>query len=153
MNLRKAILKDHKHSNNLRLLRSSLWDADLFPKTVCDNILERPGYNMAPLLGLGKSFANKFHNNIPKKYYKPNVNLHRNYSNNRFQRPKQTFREPNQGSTTRQQEFRNKPDTVQEKVPTRGRYSSSGNRGRGQSNRGRGSYTRTSSTNKTRENK
>ena len=164
MNLRKAVLKNHKHSNNLRLLRSSLWCEELFPNDITQELVTHGGRNMAPLLGLGDfassstSFQQRSNKNIPQKS-----------NNNYFQQPKyqqsnQTFRDNHKGSPQRQQNNQRQSNTTQEtKNSSNGNYVPSGDkqqgeqrtrsRGRGRG-RGRSSYTRpTTSYNKDSQNK
>ena len=158
MKVRKAVLKDHNHPNNLRLLRSSLWDENLFPKMVADTLKEQGGRYSTPLLGFGQTSSRN-------NGYQQNSNKRgRHFNNhNQFDHP----RYPNRGQ---QHTFRDrKPDktqyqsqnhqgtsstTQQAKIPTRGNSNTSSVRGQGRGSRGRGSmgrgapYPRPTSSNK-----
>ena len=164
MRVRKAVLKNHSHSNNLKLLRSSLWDEHLFPKSITDELLDHAGRNMAPLLGLDvatSSKSNNYPSNTSKKSYHFDRNNQFNRANNPYQtqnqtfRENQTFRDQSQGGAQKQPQIYQKRSnsTQQAKIPTRGKFNSPGNRNRGQSNRGKSPYTRPTSAYKNTQNK
>ena len=156
MNLRKAVLKDHNHSNNLRLLRSTLWDENLFSKSVTDEVKERPSRNMANFLGLGatSSSNNNFNSGYQRKY-QVNANNNKPYNyRNRVQNQIQPFRFKNQGAQ-KQQNFTRAGNRLQEKTTAVGNYTTpevtnqtQNNRGQGQSPRGRRPFTRHTPANK-----
>ena len=165
MKVRKQVFKNHTNSNILRLLRSSLWDENLFPKSVTDDLVKHGGRNMAPLLGLGGApFANinNLNYNFPRKNPQINTINQFNRYRNRNQTGNQTFRDQYKGGIQKQQQnnhnapktvpqdFRRTSNTAQQtQIQTRGSYNSPGNRNQKQSIRGRGPYTRPTSANKT----
>ena len=158
MKVRKSVLKDHTNSNNLVLLKSSMWDENLFPKKVTDDLLEHAGRNMAPLLGLGganSSGNNNYRYTLPNRNYSINRKNQYNRPQGQYEAQNHTFRETNQGGAQKSpQNVSRKPNTTQQtKISTRGGTNPSSYQNQGQSNRGRGRgkgpYTRPTSAYKT----
>ena len=148
MKIRKTVLKDHTQSNNLKLLRSSLWDENLFPSSVTNELLTQPGKNMAPLLGLDvatSSKNNKVQFKKPKKSFHFDTNNHYQSGNKQFQTQNlQTFREQGPGGAQKQQHNpqRRSNTTFQTKAATRGKFNSPGTQYQKPNNRANGPYNR-----------
>ena len=154
MKIRKAVLKDHTQSNNLKLLRSSLWDENLFPSSVTNELLNQPGKNMAPLLGLDVATSSKntkFQFKKPKKSFQFDTNTQYQSGNKQFQTQNQFFREQGTGGAQKQQHNpQKKPNsTFQTKVATRGKFNSPGTQYQRSNNRTNGPYNRPSAASKT----
>ena len=150
MKVRKAVLKDHTHSNNLRLLRSSLWCDNLFPDSVVTEIRTHGGKNMATLLGFNNNSGgyNNSYSNFQRKPSQWNTTDNYSRTNYRQQQANKTFRD--QGSSQKQQQYQQRQSNTsqQTKNSSGGTIKSYGDknpvqsaRGRGRG-RGRGAYTK-----------
>ena len=164
MRIRKLVLQDQSNSIQLSLLRSSLWDAKLFPDSVTTMNKLNPVKNMTQLMGLGgmsTSSGQHYHRNTQRS------NLHVDRSNyyNRSRAPthnNQTFRDFNQGGATRNSHIpHHKENSVQTRTAGRGNQKSFDSQNQGPSNSGRGRgrgrgrsnpYDRPTSANKTHKN-
>ena len=163
MKIRKIVLKDH-HNNSIQLslLRSTLWDAKLFPDNITERNKEHPVKNMTKLMGLGEMSTNSgqnYYRNTHKNNHHIDTNNYHNRMRNQAQN-NQTFRDLRQGGLPDYaNKTQSKPNNTQTKTAGAGNRKSFDSQGQGPSNRGRGRgrgrgapYTRPTSANKTNQN-
>ena len=114
MKIRKLVIKDHSNSLNLNLLKSSLWDAKLFPDAIAEKNKMYPVRNMAALMGLGGMPNYSGQNSYPntqKSTHQTDPNNYQNRGRNMAYNT-QPFRDHHQGGVKLPNKPQSKSDNM-----------------------------------------